>query len=243
MVIKQYRDYESLSRSAAAFIYDEINKKPHGLFGFATGSTPIGLYQRLTEYYQNGDLAFHQITTVNLDEYIGLPENHPQSYAYFMQYHLFGHVNLPQDSIHFPVSTADPSAFDDLIQGKGGIDVQILGLGSNGHIGFNEPGSSFDSCTRIVDLAPSTIRDNARFFDQIDDVPRQAVTMGIQTIMNARKILLIANGSEKADAVYRCLMGPQTEDVPGSCLQSHPQLTVMVDHDAASRLPAKNKDH
>ncbi|MCY4225502.1 MAG: glucosamine-6-phosphate deaminase [Bacteroidetes bacterium] len=238
MVIEQHHDYASLSRSAAALVRDEITKKPDGLFGFATGSTPIGLYQQLIKYHQDGDLSFDQLTTVNLDEYIGLPENHPQSYAYFMHHHLFGHVNLPKDSIHFPKPSGDSSTFDGLIQRKGGIDVQILGLGSNGHIGFNEPGSPFNSRTRIVDLASSTIRDNARFFDQIEDVPRQAVTMGIHTIMSARKVLLIANGAEKSDAVYRCLKGPQTEDVPGSCLQSHPDLTVILDHNAASRLSA-----
>ncbi len=236
MILKYFADYESVSSYAAKIVCDEISSNPTGVFGFATGSTPIGLYKLLVQRYLNGEISFNKITTVNLDEYIGLPPNHEQSYSAFMQHHLFAHVNVRQEHVHFPDTSSDPSNFDQLIQQWGEIDLQILGLGSNGHIGFNEPGSSFSSLTRVVSLSPSTIQDNARFFDQIDDVPTQAVTMGIKTIMNARKILLLACGHEKADAVKRCFAEPPTEEVPGSCLQSHPNLTVILDEAAKSKL-------
>ncbi|MCY3487798.1 MAG: glucosamine-6-phosphate deaminase [Bacteroidetes bacterium] len=236
MVIECFQDYESVSSRAAELVCEAISENPGGVFGFATGSTPERLYELLVTHYQRGEISFDRLTTVNLDEYIGLAINHEQSYATFMQHHLFGHVNVQPDSIHFPAAVPDPSVFEQLIQNKGGIDLQILGLGSNGHIGFNEPGSPFDSRTRVVSLAPSTIQDNARFFDSIEDVPHQAVTMGIQTIMEARKILLLACGPAKADAVARCLQGPQTEDVPGSCLQAHSDVTVLLDEAASSGL-------
>lgn len=233
MVIEYFQDYESVSSRAAELVGEAISENPSGVFGFATGSTPERLYELLVTRYQRGEISFDQLTTVNLDEYIGLAANHNQSYATFMQHHLFGHVNVRPDSIHFPAVVPDPSVFEQLIQSKGGIDLQILGLGSNGHIGFNEPGSPFDSRTRVVSLAPSTIQDNARFFDSIEDVPHQAVTMGIQTIMEAHKILLLACGPAKADAVARCLQGPQTEEVPGSCLQAHSNVTVLLDEAAS----------
>ncbi len=236
MVIECFQDYESVSSRAAELVCEAISENPNGVFGFATGSTPERLYELLVARYQRGEISFDRLTTVNLDEYIGLVTSHEQSYTTFMQRHLFGHVNVRPDSIHFPAAVPNPSVFEQLIQNKGGIDLQILGLGSNGHIGFNEPGSPFDSRTRIVSLAPSTIQDNARFFDSIEDVPHQAVTMGIQTIMEARKILLLACGPAKADAVARCLQGLQTEEVPGSCLQAHPSVTVLLDEAAASGL-------
>lgn len=234
MIITRCGGYESVSAFAADIVCQAISKNPRGVFGFATGSTPEGLYGLLVDRYRRGWISFDQMTTVNLDEYVGLPLNHEQSYAAFMQHHLFGHVNIGADSIHFPKAGENPSEFDQLIQNKGGIDLQILGLGANGHIGFNEPGSPFNSRTRVVSLAPSTIQSNARFFDSLDDVPREAVTMGIKTIMEARKIVLIASGAGKADAVARCLQGPETEEVPGSCLQSHPNVIVLLDDAAAS---------
>ncbi len=236
MQIQICHNYEEMSTVAAEIVSDAISRKPDGVFGFATGSTPVGLYELLIANYKRGEVAFDQMTTVNLDEYTGLPENHEQSYAAFMQKHLFGHVNVCPDSVHFPKADQNPAAFDAFIQRKGGIELQILGLGANGHIGFNEPGSPFGSRTRVVALAPSTIRDNARFFECVEDVPRQAVTMGIQTIMEAKKILLLACGDGKAGAVASCLEGPQTEDVPGSCLQSHQNLTVLLDISAAGNL-------
>ncbi len=240
MIIGRCGDYESVSLFAADLVGRTISKKPRGVFGFATGSTPEGLYKLLVARYQRGEISFDQMTTVNLDEYVGLPPGHEQSYAAFMQQHLFGQVNVRPESIHFPEAGSDPSEFDEFIRTAGGIDLQILGIGANGHIGFNEPGSSFHSRTRVVSLAESTIRDNARFFDSPDDVPREAVTMGIKTIMNARKIVLLASGAGKADAVAQCLRGPQTEEVPGSCLQAHPNVTVILDHAAASKLNDKN---
>ena len=236
MVIECFQDYESVSSRAADLVCKAISKNRGGVYGFATGSTPERLYELLVTRYQRGEVSFDRLTTVNLDEYIGLAADHEQSYATFMQHHLFGHVNVRPESIHFPVAVPDPSVFEKLIRNKGGIDLQILGLGSNAHIGFNEPGSPFDSRTRVVSLAPSTIKDNARFFDSIEDVPHQAVTMGIQTIMEAREILLLACGPAKADAVARCLQGPRTEEVPGSCLQGHSNVTVLLDQAASSGL-------
>ncbi len=236
MVIEYFQDYEAVSSRAAELVCGVISENPNGVFGFATGSTPERLYELLVARYQRGEISFDQLLTVNLDEYIGLAPDHEQSYATFMQRHLWEHVNVRPDFIHFPAAVPDPSMFDQFIQNQGGIDLQILGLGSNGHIGFNEPGAPFDSRTRVVSLAPSTIQDNVRFFDSIEDVPHQAVTMGIQTIMEARKILLLACGPAKADAVARCLQGPQTEEVPGSCLQTHSSVTVLLDEAASSGL-------
>ncbi len=236
MRIEIFTDHEGVSVRAANILSDAITKIPNGVFGFATGSTPERLYELLVDRYKRGEITFGEMTTVNLDEYIGLPANHEQSYSAFMQHHLFGHVNVRPSSVHFPGADSNPAKFDQLIQTIGGIDLQILGLGANGHIGFNEPGSAFDSRTRIVNLAPSTIRDNARFFNHSEDVPRQAVTMGIKTIMEARKILLLASGSGKSEAVALCLESPQTEEVPGSCLQSHSDVTILLDEAAASSL-------
>lgn len=236
MIIEYFKDYEALSSRAAEILSVEISEKPNGVFGFATGSTPVRLYELLVGRYQRKEITFSQLTTVNLDEYIGLPPHHEQSYTAFMYRHLFGHVDVRPDAIYFPEPGPAPARFDELIQSKGGLDLQILGLGANGHIGFNEPGSPFDSRTRIVELASSTIQDNSRFFHCLEDVPRQAVTMGIQTILEARKILLLASGKGKALAVARCLEGTQTVEFPGSCLQTHSHVTVLLDESSASRL-------
>lgn len=234
MVIECFSDHEALSVRAADIVSEAISATPDGVFGFATGSTPERLYELLVERYERGELSFRQLTTFNLDEYMGLPTGHEQSYATFMQTHLFGPTDVQPDAVHFPSAAADPTVYDHLIQQKGGLELQILGLGGNGHIGFNEPGSSFDSRTRIVDLASATIRDNARFFDRPEDVPRQAITMGIRTILESRRILMLASGTAKAEAVARCLRGPQTEKVPGSCLQTHPNVIVLLDSAANS---------
>jgi glucosamine-6-phosphate deaminase len=239
MVIKCLENYEAISSHAADIVAAAIIEKPTGVFGFATGSTPVGLYKSLIARFQRGEITFSGLTTMNLDEYVDLSADHEQSYQFFMRRHLFGHVDVRPEYSFFPPVNGESTAFDDLIQSKGGIDLQILGLGSNGHIGFNEPGSAFDSRTRVVELDASTIRDNARFFEHSRDVPRQAVTMGIRTILEARQILLLASGTNKADAVARSLEGPQTEDVPGSCLQSHPNVIVLLDEAAATGLTQK----
>ena len=239
MVIDCLENYEAMSSRAADVVASAISEKPTGVFGFATGSTPVGLYKSLIARYQRGEVTFSKLTTINLDEYIGLSADHEQSYRFFMQYNLFGHVDVRPECVHFPPVNGEPAAFDDLIRNKKGIDLQILGLGSNGHIGFNEPGSAFDSRTRVVELESSTIRDNARFFEHQRDVPRQAVTMGIKTILEAHQILLLASGANKANAVARSLEGPQTENVPGSSLQSHPNVIVLLDEAAAARLTTK----
>lgn len=241
MVIKCLENYDAISSHAADIVATAILEKPTGVFGFATGSTPVGLYKSLIARYQRGEISFSRLITVNLDEYVGLSADHEQSYRFFMQRHLFGHVDVRPECIYFPPESGNPSAFENLIQSKGGIDLQILGLGSNGHIGFNEPGSAFDSRTRVVGLASSTIRDNARFFKHSRDVPRRAVTMGIRTILEARQILLLASGVNKANAVVRSFEGPQTESVPGSCLQSHHSVTVLLDEAAATGLTLNEK--
>ena len=235
MTIEYFRDYETLSLRAAEILALEISEKPDGVFGFATGSTPLRLYELLVERYQRKEITFSRLTTVNLDEYIGLPPDHEQCYANFMHRHLFGHVDVRPGSIHFP-EPGNPAKFDKMIQDKGGLDLQILGLGANGHIGFNEPGSEFDSRTRVVELAPSTMQDNARFFHHTEELPHRAVTMGMQTILEAHKILLLASGKGKAPAVAHCLEGPVNLNFPGSCLQIHRHVTVLLDESAASKL-------
>ncbi len=236
MKIEIFPDHEEVSTRAAEIFSATITEKPNGMFGFATGSTPERLYELLVDRYKRGQITFREITTVNLDEYIGLPANHEQSYAAFMQRHLFGQVDIRPNAVYFPDAKSDPAKFDQFIQNQGGIDLQILGLGANGHIGFNEPASPFGSRTRIVDLASSTIQDNSRFFNRPEDVPRQAVTMGIRTIMEARRILLLASGANKSDAVAHCLEAAPTEKIPGSCLQSHSNVTILLDEAAASKL-------
>ena len=232
------KDYEDMSKKAAAIIAAQVAEKPDCVLGLATGSTPIGTYKNLVEWYENGSLDFSQVRTVNLDEYRGLPRDNDQSYYYFMHDNLFNHVNIDEANTNVPDGTnpdadAECARYEALIASYGGQDLQLLGLGHNGHIGFNEPAQEFDKTTHCVDLQESTIEANKRFFASADDVPKQAYTMGIGTIMKAKKILVVANG----DIVAKAFFGPVTPEVPASILQFHPNVTIVVDEAAASKLP------
>ena len=236
------KDYEDMSKKAAAIIAAQVAEKPDCVLGLATGSTPIGTYKNLVEWYENGSLDFSQVRTVNLDEYRGLTRDNDQSYYYFMHDNLFNHVNIDEANTNVPDGTnpdadAECARYEALIASYGGQDLQLLGLGHNGHIGFNEPAQEFDKTTHCVDLQESTIEANKRFFASADDVPKQAYTMGIGTIMKAKKILVVANGEGKADIVAKAFFGPVTPEVPASILQFHPNVTIVVDEAAASKLP------
>jgi glucosamine-6-phosphate deaminase len=233
--------YEEMSREAAQIVAQAIRAKPNLVLGLATGGTPLGLYIELIRLYQEGELDFSKVTSFNLDEYLGLPPTHEQSYAYFMQSNLFQHINVGPDKIYVPSGlAADVQAYCEWYEAEiaqaGGIDLQVLGIGRDGHIAFNEPGSSLASRTRIVTLTKETIEDNARFFARPGDVPRFAITMGVGTIMEARHCLLLANGPGKAEAVAALVEGPITSQITASALQMHPQATVILDRAAATRL-------
>ncbi len=233
--------YEAMSKAAAKVVANVINTKPNAVLGMATGSTPLGLYKELVRMHREECLDFSQVTTFNLDEYVGLPVTHKQSYHYFMHENFFKHVNIPRQNIYIPSGTTDNykafcAWYEKRIVEVGGIDIQILGIGSDGHIAFNEPTSSLSSRTRLKTLAKQTIDDNARFFDKPEDVPIYAITMGVGTILEARKLLLVANGKNKADAIAAMVEGPVTSMITASALQLHPESLVFVDADAAAKL-------
>ena len=234
-------DYNAMSRRVASILAAQVILKPDCVLGLATGSTPVGAYKLLAEGYKKGDLDFSQVRSINLDEYVGLATTHDQSYRYFMQDNLFNHVNIDVANTYVPNGmAADPEAeckrYDEVIQSMGGVDIQVLGLGHNGHIGFNEPSDVFHLGTYLVNLKEGTIDANARFFASRDDVPRQALTMGIQSIMLARQILVVVSGEDKANAVKACFGGPVTPNVPGSVLQLHPNVILVADKAALSKL-------
>ena len=242
MKIIRAKDYNDLSRKAANIISAQVILKPESVLGLATGSSPLGIYRQLILWYEKGDLDFAETTTVNLDEYRGLRADNEQSYHYFMHQNFFDHINIDPARIHIPDGTApDPEAecrrYDKLIADLGGIDLQLLGIGRNGHIGFNEPDDHFSKYTHQVDLTESTIAANTRFFEREEDVPRQAISMGMQAITQARKILLIASGAAKADALYASCFGPVTPQVPASILQLHQDVTIIADEEALSKCP------
>lgn len=241
MLVIIRKDYQEASVEAARLIADRLLKKPDLVLGLATGSTPLGLYRELTRMHVEDGLDFSKVTTFNLDEYIGLPPAHSQSYHYFMRESLFDHVNVDARNIYIPNGmTHDVDAFCDWYEAQmriaGGLDLQVLGIGSNGHIAFNEPGSSLGSRTRIKTLTERTVRDNARFFTNKSEVPRYAITMGIGTIMDARELVLIASGESKAEAIRAAVEGPITAMVPASIIQMHRRAYVVLDEAAASRL-------
>ena len=238
------KDYEAMSRRAAHVMAAEIIHRPDCVLGLATGSTPIGMYKQLIEWNKAGDITFKEVRTVNLDEYKGLSPEHDQGYRYFMQKQLFDHVDILPENTRVPDGlAADPQAecqwYNQVILSMGGIDIQVLGIGHNGHIGFNEPGQAFEQETHVVDLTERTIQANARFFASADEVPRQAMTMGIKSIMMARKILLVISGEEKAEIVKQAFTGPITPLVPASILQLHPYVTLVGDKAALSKLMEK----
>lgn len=239
MRIYKAKDYNDMSRKAANIISAQIIMKPNCVLGLATGSTPIGAYRQLVEWYQKGDLDFSEVTTVNLDEYRGLPRDNEQSYYYFMNDNLFSKVNIDKRRTYLPDGMEEDaqkacSDYNQIIHSLGGVDLQLLGLGHNGHIGFNEPGIAFETETHCVNLTERTIKANMRFFVSEKDVPRQAYTMGIKTIMSAHKILLVVSGAEKAQIVKDAFYGPVTPAVPASILQLHQDVTIVADEAALS---------
>jgi len=241
MKIIHAKNYNDLSRKAANIISAQVIMKQNCVLGLATGSTPVGIYRQLIDWYNKGDLDFTNVVSINLDEYVGLPVNSPQSYHYFMHDTFFNHININPENIHLldgmnPDAVYECRRYDQMINENGGIDLQLLGIGLDGHIGFNEPGAAFDLETHCVRLTESTIEANKRFFKKQEDVPRLAYTMGIKSIMQARKILLVVNGENKADILRKAFLGPVTPEVPASILQLHNSVTLVADEAALHTL-------
>lgn len=234
-------DDQAASRLAAEFLAREIRRRPALVLGLATGGTPLGMYRELVRLHREEGLDFSRVTSFNLDEYVGLSPGHPHSYRTYMQQNLFDHVNILPSRTHVPRGgapdlTAECDRYEREIAQAGGIDIQVLGIGRNGHIGFNEPGSAIDTTTRVVELAPSTLEANARYFGAVAEVPTRAITMGIRTILGAKRILLLAAGPTKAQALQQMLEGEITPQLPASLLRRHPDVTVIADRQAASLL-------
>ena len=239
MRIIRTKDYEDMSRRAAAIIAAQVVLKPDCVLGLATGGTPVGIYKNLVNWYQGGDLDFLEVTSVNLDEYRGLPREHKESYWSFMHRNLFDYVNMNPNHINLPDgmnmdADAECARYDRVIESVGGIDLQLLGIGHDGHIGFNEPSNAFDLGTHCVKLTDETIDANQRFFNNREEVPREAYTMGTRTIMQARKVLMVVSGKDKAEIIKKAFYGPVTPEVPASILQMHPDFTLVADEDALS---------
>lgn len=231
-------DYEAMSKKGANMVAGQINLKTDSILGLATGSTPEGLYKELVGLYKENNLDFSEITTFNLDEYYLLPPQNEQSYAYYMNEHLFKHVNMRKDHIYIPNGISEDveavcSTYDRNIERCNNIDLQILGIGNNGHIGFNEPDVKFEAGTHLVQLDAATIKANARFFDRVEDVPKEAISMGIRNIMHAKKVVLMANGSNKSAILKAMIFGPVTPNVPASVLQLHNDVTIILEKEAA----------
>jgi len=236
----QAKDYDDMSEKACEMITDRLKSLENPVLGLATGSTPEGLYQRITEKYKQKEISFQNAKTFNLDEYVGLAKDDPNSYYHYMNEKLFKHIDIPKEHIHLPNGTAadlekECNDYEQLILAQNHIDLQLLGLGVNGHIGFNEPGTPFSSRTSVVDLVESTINANARFFDSIDDVPTQAISMGIKTIMESQEIILLASGESKAEAIAKLINGEVSEDFPASILKNHKRVTVIADEAALAK--------
>ena len=241
MQILVFENAAQVGQAAATLIAAQVLSKPDSILGLATGSTPIGTYQQLIEMYKAGDISFKEVTTVNLDEYKGLSGDHDQSYRYFMNDNLFNHVDIDKDFTFVPNGLAEDAEeecteYDKIVAALGYADLQLLGIGHNGHIGFNEPDTCFTKATHVVDLTDSTIDANTRFFANRDEVPRQALTMGMGCIMNAARVLLIASGAGKADAVYNTVCGPIDPQCPATILQLHPDVVIVGDEAALSKL-------
>ncbi|MCB0732146.1 MAG: glucosamine-6-phosphate deaminase [Ignavibacteriae bacterium] len=241
MLVIVKSNYDKLSEEAAKVVADRLKKKPNLVLGLATGSTPLGLYKELIRLHKYEGLDFSKVTTFNLDEYVGLPPSHDQSYHYFMQKNFFDEINIDPRYIHVPHGMAKDfkifcSWYEERIKSFGGIDIQVLGIGANGHIAFNEPGSSLGSRTRIKTLTSTTRADNKRFFENEEDVPKYAITMGVGTIMDAKELLLVASGDSKAEAIKSAVEGPLTAMCPASIIQMHKEAFVIIDKPAASKL-------
>jgi glucosamine-6-phosphate deaminase len=245
MLVLIVKDYSELSREAARILAGAIRKKPNLIIGLATGSTPLGMYQELIRQHKEEGLDFTRAVTFNLDEYIGLTPNHPQSYHYYMYQNFFYHINISPENIHIPEGVVGEDhegyceQYEESIRRAGGIDLQILGIGGDGHIGFNEPASSLGSRTRLKTLTEQTLEDNRRFFGPNEEIPQCAITMGIGTILESRRILLLASGSSKTKAVAKAIEGPISASVTASALQLHRDVTVLLDEEAASELAQK----
>ncbi len=244
MVIYNAKDYNDMSRKAANIISAQVIIKPNCVLGLATGSTPEGTYKQLVEWYKKGDLDFANVKAVNLDEYKGLSKDNDQSYAYFMRKHLFDHINIDINNTFIPDglesdSQKECNRYNNVIKSLGGVDLQLLGIGGNGHIGFNEPGEAFEKETHCVKLTEDTIKANSRFFTSLDLVPKYAYSMGIKNIMQAKSILLVASGKSKAEALYKAIYGEIVPSVPASILQLHNNVTIVADDDALSIIKEK----
>lgn len=243
MIIYKAKDYKDMSRKAANIISAQVIMKPNCVLGLATGSTPIGTYQQLIEWYEKGDLDFSEVKTINLDEYKGLTRENSQSYYYFMYHNLFKHINIRPDNTFIPDGMAEDDEaecerYNRILKDLGGIDLQLLGLGHNGHIGFNEPEQVFEKDTHLVALSESTIQANSRLFEHPEEVPRFAYTMGIKTIIQARKIVMVVSGEDKADIVRAAFFGEVTPAVPASILQMHQDVILVGDEAALSKINA-----
>ncbi|MGE6630174.1 glucosamine-6-phosphate deaminase [Bacillus sp. NPDC077027] len=239
MNIIEFKDSQHVSKEAASIIAKTIHEKPNAVLGLATGGTPIGTYQELIHLHQEKGLSFRQIKTVNLDEYVGLDSDHANSYMTYMKEHLFDHIDIPRENYHLPNGSASDLAgeclrYEHFIQSLGGVDIQLLGIGQNGHIGFNEPGTPFSSKTHVVALDENTRQANARYFSSIHDVPKKAVTMGIQSILSSKKILLLATGKSKAEVIKYLEHAEVHPDFPASALKLHQNVTVLIDQEAGS---------
>ncbi|MGL5641626.1 MAG: glucosamine-6-phosphate deaminase [Paraclostridium sp.] len=235
------KNYDEMSKRAAQIIASQVTLKSNSILGLATGSTPIGMYKNLVKMYENGELDFSDVKTFNLDEYYQLPRDNGQSYYCFMHDNLFNYINIKEENINIPNGMNEDVEdecrnYDQAIENIDGVDIQVLGIGNNAHIGFNEPADTFVRNTNLVDLKESTIKANARFFDSIDDVPKKAVTMGIGSIFKAKKIMLLASGEGKSEAIYNTVHGDVTPQVPSSILQFHSDVILILDEAAASKL-------
>lgn len=241
MQVRVFKDAQAVSKAAAMIFAAQLAEKSDSVLGLATGSTPVETYQKMIELYNEGQMDFSKVKSYNLDEYVGLGPEHECSYRYFMQEQLFNHINIRPENTFVPSGVADNLdqvglAYDEAVRAAGGVDLQLLGIGNNGHIGFNEPDDHFTSATHVVNLTESTIKANTRFFKSESEVPRQAISMGVGTIMSARKILLLALGEAKAQAVRDTVKGHITPRVPASVLQLHPNAIILLDEAAASKL-------
>ncbi|KAA9021040.1 glucosamine-6-phosphate deaminase [Niallia endozanthoxylica] len=237
MNLIEVKDYEEMSAKAAEYLVNKVRNSPKITLGMATGGTPEGTYRQLIEDHRENHTSYQHVTTFNLDEYVGLSGDHPNSYRYFMNKKLFDHIDIQKSNTYVPRGDArdiqkECLDYEKLLEEKGGIDLQLLGIGSNGHIGFNEPGASFDSKTHLVTLTPSTREANARYFSSLEEVPTQAISMGISTIMKAKEILLLVSGEKKSKALAQLLNGEITENNPASVLKNHPNVTIIADYKA-----------
>lgn len=235
------KDYQELSVEAANIVAGEIERKKDTVLCLPTGQTPLGMYQELIKKNQNGELDFSKVITFNLDEYYGLSPEHPQSYHYYMWHNFFQYINIKKENVHLLKGIiedilAECQQFDELIREKGGIDLQILGIGNNGHLGFNEPALSLHGKTHLVNLSDDTIQANSRFFNDINEVPKQALTIGMETIMKAKKVILLASGEQKAAAINKTVNGLISTQAPSTFLQMHTDATLIIDKEAASQL-------